>query len=492
MHTAQHFFAQQQYTQAIVACQTHLQQHPDDITALELMIDCHYYLHQPDAIYPIAQHLLTLNPHNAYAHFALGIADEMTQHYDSALNHFQHAIALNETPQNRLAALFVRQKLCQQPEDYLALLREYDHFLYHNPNYQTALLNRSNVAIELGLYDYAQRDLEIAQTLDQAPFVRERATLNLGLIHLRNGNYSQGWTLFEQRWHTNYSMAKRPQCNIPLWHGEDIGNAPLLAITEQGYGDNIQFVRYAIAAKQCGYNIVTQNQTVLHELLAYNLDRWGIASIPDYPTPTINGVSHYITMMSLPHYLAPHIGSEPIFSEPYLQAQPEYLAKWSKKLPEKCQPRIGIIWSGSAKHARNHQRSISWQDFTQLFSFPAEFHCLQNTINAEDFAASQTFGNVYCWQNDIHSFSDTAALAAHMDLVISVDTSVAHLAAAMGIPTWTLINFNPDFRWQLHRSDTPWYRSMRLFRQDASLSWDSVFDAIRTTLPQQFAMTKAA
>lgn len=144
--------------------------------------------------------------------------------------------------------------------------------------------------------------------------------------------------------------------------------------------------------------------------------------------------------------------------------------------------KIGVVWAGSAKHNRNASRSLPFELFSQLFALDADFHCLQKELNETDYKQSDLFENLHIWQQDIGDFSDTAALIAQMDLVISVDTSVAHLAAAMSKPTWVMLSYHPDFRWLLTRQDSPWYDSVKLFRQDASLNWQSVIKNIQQQL----------
>ncbi|WII92512.1 tetratricopeptide repeat-containing glycosyltransferase family protein [Kingella negevensis] len=483
---AKQAFANQQFAQAIELGKQNLKDHPNDVITQELLIDSYYYTLNPQAVHDTAREMLAYNPNHAYAYFAIGCADSQVGRYEQALAHFQHAYALDKRPSYQTAILCTSQQLALQPEQQWAILQDYDRFLRQYPNDLGALANRAILLGDMGLHELAQQDLQRNLQLNKDPIQIAKASLNLGINKLRLGEYEEGWALFEHRWQAKHAAAQRPNWDTPIWQGEDIGNAPLLVCAEQGFGDNIQFVRYAIAAKQLGYNVTVLNQPQLEDLISGSLKKFGI------PTISLNGeqpqgFSYYATMMSMPHLLRHKIGSQPVTGHGYLQTSPAYQQKWATKMqPEKTQPRIGIVWAGSPKHHRNLSRSITLNTIAPLLQFPAEFHCLQKDISPEDLAQIQQYPNLHTWAHEIQDFSDTAALAEQMDLVISVDTSVAHLAAAIGKPTWTLISHNPDYRWLLDRRDTPWYPSMTLFRQPENLSWGDVVAQILKELQGYF------
>lgn len=192
-------------------------------------------------------------------------------------------------------------------------------------------------------------------------------------------------------------------------------------------------------------------------------------------------------MMSLPYHFGTTLENIPLAAG-YLEAEPKFKEKWRLKLArqrvsnEAKKLKIGVVWAGSNEHRLNHFRNIPLTHFARLFEWETEFHCLQKEITESDREAVKNHQNVAVWDNELKDFSDTAGLVAQLDLVISVDTSVAHLSAAMGKPTWILLSHSPDFRWLLDRTDSPWYHCVRLFRQGTEQDWQAVIEQVKQTL----------
>jgi hypothetical protein len=170
---------------------------------------------------------------------------------------------------------------------------------------------------------------------------------------------------------------------------------------------------------------------------------------------------------------------------PYLFADPELVAEWGRRLEPPRRQRVGLVWSGRPEHKNDHNRTMSLVQLAPLLAGPAEFHCLQKEFRAADLAWDPAAKGVQLWADSLHSFADTAALIMHMDWVIAVDTSVAHVAAALGKPVWLMLPYSPDWRWLLSREDSPWYPGMRLFRQDASGDWNGVVARLSDALSRQ-------
>ncbi|PJG83154.1 glycosyltransferase [Caviibacterium pharyngocola] len=361
----------------------------------------------------------------------------------------------------------------------LNVLRLYDQFLIDYPERFVAYHNRAELLKQLGLYELALRDTE--HCLSHLPNFA-MAWCNKAFLLNALGRYQEGWQCYEWRWKTDVATFQDPGWPIPRWQGEDIGQNKLLIYAEQGLGDNIQFVRYALEAKRRGMNVVVVNHSPLENLLNYNLELHGVPYAAN--NSAIGGLTCYVSMMSLPHYFATTLDNIP-YPNAYLQAQPTFIEKWKSALPSGEKLKIGVVWQGSDKHLRNHQRSLNFSHFQPLFSLPAEFHCLQKTISPDDVERSQRYPNLHLWSQHIDDFSDTAGLIEQMDLAISVDTSVAHLAAAMGKPTWILLSYHPDFRWLLQREDSPWYHSVRLFRQSGDYQWTYILDKLYRALVQK-------
>jgi hypothetical protein len=172
---------------------------------------------------------------------------------------------------------------------------------------------------------------------------------------------------------------------------------------------------------------------------------------------------------------------------PYLYASTDRKKKWQQQLGTKIIPRVGLVWSGSINHKNDFNRSISFETFGPLFNLPVEFHCLQKEIRTNDEIALESNSKIIIHTDLLIDFSDTAALIETMDLVISVDTSVSHLAGALGKPVWILLPYAPDYRWMLDKNDTPWYPTAQLFRQSKIGDWVSLINQIRDELLVFFA-----
>ena len=292
---------------------------------------------------------------------------------------------------------------------------------------------------------------------------------NAGLCLLQMGRLEQGWKLFEWRKKLDRHPSVR-SCPRPLWSGEqDILGKTLFVYWEQGLGDTIQFCRYATLAESRGARVVMEVQPSLRRLLARLTTSIQVV-VPGEQPPDFD---FYCPLLSLP--LAFRTTPETIPAVPrYLCAEPETVARWSDRIGPRKKLRIGVAWSGSAGHRHDRDRSIDLARFSSLFAADAEWICLQKELRAGDGVPEQLafFGD------SLTDFAETAALMELMDLVISVDTSVAHLAAAMGKPTWILLPYSPDWRWFLDRDDSPWYPTARLFRQQSSGDWRGVLDEV--------------
>ncbi|WP_150539993.1 glycosyltransferase family 9 protein [Actinobacillus vicugnae] len=378
-----------------------------------------------------------------------------------------------------LALLVAEQDSASSQMEWLAILKKYDEIIRLLPDKAVLYHNRCTVLQNLGLYQLALRDVNRAVELAPNYAI---AWCNKAMLHNLLGDYQQGWQAYEWRWKTGLATFEPLGIDIPQWQGQQIGDAKILFHVEQGFGDNIQFVRYALEMKRRGLNVVVLNHTGIENLLNANLAQHGIETMQN--GGRISGLAYHLPMLSAPLVFETSLENVP-YSAGYLQAQPEFIVKWQAKMTachSQKRPKIGVVWAGSAKHNRNASRSLSFALFEQLLALEAEFHCLQKEVSEADYKRSMLYKNLHFWQHDLADFSDTAALIEQMDLVISVDTSVAHLAAAMGKPTWIMLSYHPDFRWLLNRQDSPWYDSVKLFRQEASLNWQSVIKNIQQQL----------
>src|SRR5262249_21305931 len=259
--------------------------------------------------------------------------------------------------------------------------------------------------------------------------------------------------------------------------GEDVSGRRVLLYSEQGLGDTIQFARYADLLKRRGARVLLEVHAPMKALmrtLPFGVETFAQGeALPEFDL--------HSPLLSLPLVFDT---AEPTIPWPgaYLSAEENRLRRWQKRLGEKAQLRVGVVWSGSTAHKNGCNRSIALETLSELFTVPVEWLCLQKEIRPADQAVLPRLERLRQFTEEIGDFADTAALVACCDLVISVDTSVAHLAGAMGKPVWILLPYTPDWRWLLDREDSPWYPTARLFRQSRPGNWDDVFARVAAEL----------
>src|SRR4028118_2391348 len=259
----------------------------------------------------------------------------------------------------------------------------------------------------------------------------------------------------------------------PVWDGKDLQGKTILLCPEQGLGDAIQFIRYADLVKQKGGRVIVWCEPQLQRLFAQVSAIDGLIVNPeDAPDFQVRA-----QLMSLPHLLGTTLETVPA-KVPYVAPPPG----WEFSLPNTPNLKVGIVWSGNPKNSENNVRSIPLELLTKLLDIPgANFYSLQKEMTADEIALLEQMP-VTDLSSYLHDFADTAAAISALDLVISVDTSVAHLAGALGKPVWIFLCFVPDWRWMLQREDSPWYPTVRLFRQQKAGDWDGVCDRIKAAL----------
>jgi len=303
------------------------------------------------------------------------------------------------------------------------------------------------------------------------------ARFNLGITLLRQAAFAEGWREYAWRWRGGVAKLVPRGFPQPEWRGEPLDGATLLLHAEQGLGDTLQFVRFLPAVAARGARIVLETQPPLTSLLAGIVPA---AQVIARGTP-LPAFDRHLPLMSLPEILG--AGAADLASPPYLTARPEDVARWAPRLAGPGR-RIGLAWSGNPGHRSDRLRSIPAATmFDRLITVPGRLFALQKDTRPADAAAlAAQAGRITDFGPDLVDCRDTAAIVTQLDLVIAVDTAVAHLAGALGRPVWLLLPFSADWRWQHRRSDTPWYPSMRLFRQHSPGDWDEVLDRVIAAL----------
>ncbi|HVV45870.1 MAG TPA: tetratricopeptide repeat-containing glycosyltransferase family protein [Bryobacteraceae bacterium] len=294
---------------------------------------------------------------------------------------------------------------------------------------------------------------------------------NLALALLLAGNLRDGFREYEWRWENRQFASHRPRFAQPLWNGAELAGRHLLLSFEQGAGDTIQFARYVQFAKERGARVTMLVQSPLRRLMTWLTDEVTVTDT----LPAAFDV--YCPLGSLPYVAG--TGPESIPAPAQFEVPAITRWQWHARLGERNGARIAIVWAGAAGHLNDHNRSLPFQRLAPLFDAPgAEWFSLQVGPPSAQLAGS----NVRDLAPFLADYAETAAALQQMDLVITADTSVAHLAGSLGVPAWVLIPFAPDWRWMRDRDDSPWYPSMKLYRQSAAGDWDTVLRNVRTDL----------
>jgi tetratricopeptide (TPR) repeat protein len=446
------------------------------------------------------------NPASAEAHSDLGNALNETRRHDEAIANYSKAIALRPDFFQAHNNLGIALHTVERFEEAIASCRR---ALAINPDLSEAHYNIGNALYALDRHDEAiasfrsglaikPEDVESHNNLglalndlnrqDEAIALFDRALAlkpdfadahwNRGLALLTIGDFRNGLDEYEWRWRTNVTapMQSFPR---PLWLGAtNPRGKTVLLHADQGLGDTIQFARYAPMVAARGARVVLQVLSPLKELMT-GLE--GVEAVVSRGEPLPDFDCH-CPLSSLPRAFGTRLESIPA-RIPYVRASPGRVAKWEALLAGPAGPRIGLTWSGNRSTRRLRHRSISLARLLPLLATPgARFVSLQKDMPDEDASMLDRLPEITHLGHRLDDFADTAAAVSLLDLVISIDTSIVHLAGAMGKPVWVMLLLTQDWRWLLDREDSPWYPSARLFRQTSVGDWDGVIERVRTEL----------
>jgi tetratricopeptide (TPR) repeat protein len=414
---------------------------------------------------------LALRPEDAIILRNRGCALTSLRVFDAALASFDAILARNPAD---AVAHYNRGNVFLQLERFEEALASYDAALAGRHDLVEAHNNRGLALKELDRFAEAADSYRCAYAIDVN---HVEARWNEALLQLLAGDYKRGWAGYEWRWQKEPLIRARRNFAQPLWRGEVISGRTILIHSEQGLGDTIQFCRYLPLVAKTGARVVFEVQPPLRRLLH------GIAGVEVIARgDALPEFDWQCPLLSLP--LACGTRLETIPSDiPYLQAAPELVQNWATRLDAKRRTRIGLAWAGNADHRNDRNRSIGLSKLLPLLDVEADFVSLQKVARPGDDVLLDSH-NVLHPADALGDFADTAALIGGLDLVISVDTSAAHLAGALGKPVWVLVTHVPDWRWLLNRDDSPWYPSARIFRQDQSRDWNAVVAGTKTALTE--------
>jgi hypothetical protein len=390
-------------------------------------------------------------------------------------------------------------------------LESYDRALKLNPRYTLCAVNRSAALDALGRPQEALAGLDTALALDPADFgaLNNKATIlkslgrieealplyrralerapndantqsNYAMACLLTGDFESGWRAFEHRWAKAENAGKRPALAFPEWNGEPLEGRRILVYAEQGLGDIVQFSRYLPLLQAVGAHVAFLVAPKMHALLSAAFP--GVALVGDIARAQASACDFQVALMSLPLRFGTRLETVPA-AIPYLKADPSRSARWRERLgPHGF--KIGIAWQGNPNVSVDAGRSLPLAQFAPLAIGGVRLISLQKNEGAEQRAAApmavEDLGPGFDAGRD--SFVDTVAVMENLDLVITSDTSIAHVAGAHGRPVWVALRHVADWRWLQGRADSPWYPTMRLFRQDAPNAWAGVVAAMRSAL----------
>jgi tetratricopeptide (TPR) repeat protein len=419
------------------------------------------------------------------AYSNLGLVFQEINQPDAAILQYTKAIALKE---DFAEAYFNRGVTLQKMQNYDAAIQDYQaaiakkkHFAQPHNNLGVIFHELQQLELSVSHFDQAKEHLG---TLPDASW-------NRSLVLLTQGNYLEGWKEYEWRRKASKSGVLKNRVFLkPLWLGkESIENKTILVVSEQGLGDTLQFCRYVPMLAKLGAKIIFEVQKPLVNLMK---DLEGVSGMTTTGIEPAEPYDYYCPLMSLPHVFQTTLETIPS-STPYIPVDPIKTQYWANKLGEKDKMRVGLVWSGGFRPdqpevwATNDRRNLPLQKLTALQGIDVDFYSLQKGDPAEsELIEVQKNGwngpNIINYASELTDFTDTAALIENLDLVIAVDTSTAHLAAALGKPTWILNRFDTCWRWLQEREDSPWYQSVRLFRQKKQSDWDEVLGSLKQEL----------
>jgi tetratricopeptide (TPR) repeat protein len=421
------------------------------------------------------QQALMCNPGFAEAHYNLGNAFKDMARWDEAGDHYQQALRLkpgSANAHNNLAIVF--QSLVRLAD----AACHYREALKLNPNHPEANRNLGIILQQEG------RFADAAALYKQAILVRPdfaEAHHDLAMLWLLQGEFEKGWPEYEMRWKLPQSSRRR--FAQPLWDGSALDGRAILLHTEQGLGDTLQFIRYARLVKQLGGHVVVECQPPLVPLLTTVA---GIDLLVPRGAPLPNFDVH-TPLLSLPNIFKTTIGTIPN-EVPYLYANDKLVERWHGGLNASGQAfAVGIAWQGNPAFRGDNRRSMPLASFAPLARVPGiRLISLQKGPGTTQLTALGMHFPVLNLGTEVDqnagAFMDTAAIMKHLDLVVCSDSAIAHLAGGLGVPVWVALSLVPDWRWLLEREDSPWYPTMRLFRQTQLEQWNDVFDRIAAEL----------
>jgi Flp pilus assembly protein TadD len=449
---------------------------PLNTDALHLLGNLAYQAGHHEAALQLLRQALRLRPNFVEAHYNLGNVLRVQGHLKEAAACYREAVRLRPdlaAAQGNLGCV-------------LTELGELDEAVVHcsaavrlQPRAAEAHSNLGSALAYLGALEEAAACFAEAVRLNPNYAIAHK---HLGAYRLLKGDFERGWPEYEWRLHCRQGPMRT--FNQPSWNGTNLAERTILLHAEQGLGDTLQFIRYAPLVKQLGGKVLFECPPELVRIVqsCAGIDR----IIP--LGQSLPAFDCQLPLLSLPHVLKTTMATVPA-SVPYLRAEPALMAQWRQELSGYAGFKIGIVWQGNPRYGQldcrnaNQWRSIPLAQFAPIADIPGvKLFSLQKGPGTEQLAQWPPPVPIVDLESRLLDFMDTAAVMMNLDLIITSDTSVPHLAGALGLPVWTVLQLVPDWRWLLERSDCPWYPTMRLFRQTKAGDWAEVFQRIATEI----------
>src|SRR3984957_15440649 len=500
--------SQARFEEALRTFEKAIQLKPDDAELWQHLGNVLVDLNRPDQALLSFQHALKLNPRdwkaaNNSAHLLV-----RSGRLNEALSHFELCDQLQPdcaaTLQMRALALYglnrfeegladikrahaldpAQPDICNNTAVLLRRLGQveealpwFNKALRLRPDYPAAFTNKAAALGDL------HRFTEVFATYDELGVLHPdhaEAEWGRALLHLLTGNFEAGWAGREVRWKLPDLPIARFNFRQPMWLGkEPIDGKTILVHVDEGLGDTIQFARYVPMVAALGARVILVVADALCPLLS---KLPGVTQCLPLSTATLPPFDMYCPIGSLPLALGTGLETIPTATGYLPSPAATQLQTWEDRLGPHDRLRVGLVWSGNPKHKNDHNRSLPLRALSSVLDLDARFVSLQKDPRPEDKATLLENSEIVDLTAHLTDFAETAALISCLDLVITVDTSIAHLAAALGRPTWILLPYTPDYRWLLDRDDNPWYLTARLFRQTETREYAGVLDRVRTEL----------
>lgn len=467
------YFELKRWEQALADSQQAIRLRPDYAEAYAWLGETLQEMDQFEAAVKSYDVALRLGHATAELYERRGAGLKALKRFEEALEMIDKALSLKAYPIGQCN----RGNILLEMGRYHEALEAYEEVIALHPTLPEAHNNRAIALADLNRIEEALDSFATALTLNPEYGL---AYWNRAMMNLRRGAFLEGWRDYEWRWETPTLGVYREKREFsqPRWSGsEALEGKTILLFAEQGLGDSLHMCRYVEKVAALGARVILEVQPGLARLLgtlpgvAQVLERGQALPPFDFQCPLMSLPGAFLTTLES---ITP--------ARRYLAADPVRVAEWKSTLGPKTRPRVGLVWSGSTIHKGDHHRSIALSDFVPLLSDHFEFISLQKEVREGDQAVLDTLPSLRHFGRQLGDMADTAALCELMDLVVCVDTSIAHLAGALGKQVWILLPAIADWRWLRERSDSPWYPSATLYRQTSDGAWNAVLDRVATDL----------